>query len=117
MTDDLSLAKQNEAYHRKQMEYYQEQIKILESNIINSPQDERANKTASNEVRYHSSQSNSNKRDMGNPVDTHPNKVKQQHQDIKKCIDNDIPFAKKYLKDKEKDALTQQDINNKIGEE
>jgi len=27
--EKLILAKQNEAYHRKQMEYYQEQIKIL----------------------------------------------------------------------------------------
>jgi len=30
MDKDIKLARQNEAYYRKQMEYYQEQIKILE---------------------------------------------------------------------------------------
>ena len=29
LKDKLKLAKQDEAYHRKQMEYYQEKIKIL----------------------------------------------------------------------------------------
>jgi len=32
MKDEIILAKQNEAYHRKKMEYFQEEIKILEGN-------------------------------------------------------------------------------------
>ena len=32
MEDKIKLAKINEAYHRKQMEYFQEEIKILEDN-------------------------------------------------------------------------------------
>ena len=32
-TKELLTSKQNEAYHRKQMEYYKEEIKLLEAKI------------------------------------------------------------------------------------
>ena len=31
--EEMALARKNEAYHRKQMEYYQEKIKILKGNF------------------------------------------------------------------------------------
>ena len=37
MEKELELAKINEAYHRKQMEYFQEEIKILNGKNINNP--------------------------------------------------------------------------------
>jgi hypothetical protein len=37
------------------------------------------------------------------PVDTQSNEIKEQHKIIGECIDKDIPFAKKYLKNKEKE--------------
>ena len=89
---ELSLAKQNEAYHRKQMEYFQEQIKIIKGEeCFDSPQE--------------NLKENSNKNNLPvklQPVNTN-SKVKNQHkaigEDANKGIDN---LNKKYKKEKRK---------------